>query len=58
MTSKTPSQQAKAAGFKTLTQVSRICNKSVSTLRGWSRDNPQLFQVILIGCATTGDKDD
>lgn len=51
----TPSQQAKAAGLKTLTEASRICNKSTSTLRDWHRNNPKLFRAIIAGCAAIKD---
>jgi hypothetical protein len=46
----TPSQQAKAAGLKNLTQVSEITGVSLNTLTNWHRDKPDLFRIVLIGC--------
>jgi len=47
----TPSQQCKAAGLKSLAQVSQMTGKSVQTLINWSRDSPELFEVVIAGCA-------
>jgi hypothetical protein len=54
----TPSQQAKAAGLKSLSQVRDMLgtNKnghpmvSLQTLINWHRDKPELFEVVLLGC--------
>ena len=46
----TPSQQAKAAGLKSLSQVSQITGVSLQTLNNWHRDKPELFAVVLAGC--------
>lgn len=46
----TPSQQAKAAGLKSLTQVSQITGVSLNTLTNWHRDKSELFRVVLLGC--------
>jgi hypothetical protein len=47
----TPSQQAKAAGLKSLTQVKQITGVSLNTLINWHRDKPELFRIVLLGCA-------
>ena len=47
---KTPSQQAKAAGLKSLTSVSDITGVSLQTLTNWHRDKPKLFAAVLAGC--------
>ena len=46
----TPAQQAKAAGLKNLTQVSKSVRKSLNTLTNWHRDAPELFKIVLLGC--------
>jgi len=46
----TPSQQAKAAGLKNLTQVSVTTGVSLNTLTNWHRDKPELFRIVLLGC--------
>jgi len=46
----TPSQQAKAMGFKSLKEVSEICNKSCATLGNWHKYNPVAFHAMLLGC--------
>lgn len=46
----TPSQQAKAAGLKSLTQVKDLTGISLNTLTNWHRDRPQLFEVVIEGC--------
>lgn len=46
----TPAQQVKAAGLKSLEQVSRLTGKPTETLRNWHRDNPALFDVVVRGC--------
>jgi len=54
----TPSQQAKAAGLKSLSQVRDMLgtNKnghpmvSLQTLNNWHKNKPLLFQAVLDGC--------
>lgn len=46
----TPSQQAKAAGLKSLSQVSEMTGQSAQTLINWSKNKPELFAVVLKGC--------
>lgn len=47
----TPSKQAKAAGCKSLQAVSELTGVSVQTLRNWSINKPELFRIVLKGCA-------
>jgi len=46
----TASQRAKAAGLKSLSQVSAITGVSLQTLDNWSKNKPDLFTVVLAGC--------
>ena len=46
----TPSKQAKAAGLKSLAEMSEISQVSINTLRNWHKDKPQRFRVMLAGC--------
>jgi hypothetical protein len=46
----TPSQQAKAAGLKSLLQASEITGISIQTLSNWAKNKPDLFRVMLAGC--------
>ena len=46
----TPSQKAKAAGLKSLLQVSELTGVSIQTLSNWAKNKPGLFQVVLMGC--------
>ncbi len=43
------SKKAKAAGFKTLAEVSRISTYHVDTLTRLEKDQPIKFNVILLG---------
>ena len=43
----TPSEQAKAAGFKSLAEVARKIGKPRRTLYNWHRDSPELFGQIV-----------
>ena len=45
------SEQAKQAGLKSLAQVSELTGVSFQTLNNWSKHKPQLFAVVLLGCA-------
>lgn len=47
----TASQQAKAAGLKSLLQVQQLTGQSAQTLINWHRDKPELFRVVIAGCA-------
>lgn len=46
----TPAEQAKEAGLKDLSQVSRMTKQSRQTLYNWHKNKPELFKIILIGC--------
>jgi len=46
----TPSQQAKAAGLKNLTQVSEMTGQSLQTLTNWHKNKHGLFRIVLLGC--------
>ncbi len=46
----TPSQQAKAQGFKSLAQVAELSTVKRRTLENWHKDKPELFNVVLLGC--------
>jgi len=48
----TPSQQAKAAGLKNLTQVMNITGVSLNTLTNWHRNKHDLFKVVLAGAVS------
>ena len=47
----TASQQAKAAGLPSLAAVVKISGVPQQTLDRWSKQKPQLFAVVLAGCA-------
>lgn len=46
----TPSQQAKAAGLKSLTEVMNQTGVSLQTLTNWHKNKPRLFAVVVKGC--------
>ena len=46
----TPSQQAKAEGLKSLSQVKEMTGVSLQTLTNWHKNKPELFKVVLAGC--------
>ena len=50
-TRSTPSKQAKGLGLKSLTQVSELTGQSLQTLTNWFNDKPELYEVVLLGCA-------
>jgi len=45
----TPSEQCKAAGLKSLAELSRITGKTVQTLINWHREDPEFFRIVLAG---------
>ena len=47
---KTASQQAKAEGLKSLSQVSKMTGQSLQTLSNWAKNKPELFKIVLLGC--------
>ena len=46
----TPAQQAKTEGLKSLSQVSKMTGQSLQTLSNWSKNKPELFKIVLLGC--------
>ena len=48
----TPSQQAKAAGLKSLIQVSTTTGVNVQTLSNWHKNKQALFAVVVAGCVS------
>jgi hypothetical protein len=52
----TPSQQAKAAGLKSLTVASELTGVSLQTLGNWHKNKPELFQVVIAGCVALLDR--
>lgn len=49
--SRTPSQQAKSHGCRSLQHVANVTKQSVQTLINWHRDKPELFAVVCVGVA-------
>jgi hypothetical protein len=48
----TPAQQAKAAGLKSLLQVSELTGVSIQTLSNWAKSKPDLFRVVIVGATS------
>jgi hypothetical protein len=46
----TASEEAKAAGYQSLTQVANLFSTTTETLRRWHRSNHYKFEAVLIGC--------
>jgi hypothetical protein len=46
----TPSKVAKAAGMKSLEEVSAMTGVSCQTLINWYKNKPHLFAVVVAGC--------
>ena len=44
------SRQAKAAGLRSLRQVSMITGVSEQTLINWHNDKPKQFDITILGC--------
>lgn len=44
-----PSEQCKAAGLKSLMELSTISGVSNQTLINWSKEKPHLFDIVLAG---------
>ena len=51
----TPSQQAKAAGLKSLAVVVEMTGVSYQTLNNWHKHKPELFTTVLAGCKALHD---
>ena len=52
----TPSEQAKKAGLKSLSQVAKMTEQSLQTLNNWHKNKPELFSIVIAGCALTTNK--
>jgi len=48
---KTPSQKAKQIGLKSLGVVIELTGQSAQTISNWAKNKPELFEVVLTGCA-------
>lgn len=48
----TASEDAKAAGLKNLAEVSEMTKTSPQTLINWYNNKPELFEMVVLGCAT------
>ena len=46
------SNKAKLAGLDSLAEVTRLSGVSKETLGNWSKNKPELFDVVLDGCFT------
>ena len=44
-----PSEKCKAAGLKSLAELSEISSESVQTLNNWSKNKPLVFDLVLRG---------
>lgn len=44
-----PSERCKAAGLKSLAELSEICGESVQTLNNWHKNKPRVFDLVLLG---------
>lgn len=47
----TASNKAKQLGLKSLAQAARLTGQSNQTLTNWHRNKPELFDIVIIGCA-------
>lgn len=50
MQKKTASMKAKSMGFRTLGEVAEISGKSRSTLNKWYNEQPEFFNIVILGC--------
>lgn len=55
MPTKTPAMAATEYGL-TLADVARMTKQSRQTLANWQKNKPELFTVVLEGCAAMGGK--
>ena len=53
---KTVTQQATDLGLESLSQVIELSGVSRQTLDNWSKNKPELFEVVLLGCIAKKDK--
>jgi hypothetical protein len=52
------SKQAKNMGLTNLKQVTEMTKAIPNTLRNWSIDKPELYRVVMIGCAAVNEEND
>jgi len=52
-----PSEICKAAGLKSLAELSRITGESVQTLNNWHKNKPRLFEVLVAGAVAVRDRE-
>ena len=45
----TTSEKCKAAGLKSLAELSQITGRAVRTLQQWDSTCPEFFEIVLIG---------
>lgn len=50
---RTPAEQAKAAGLKSLAVVVEMTGVSYQTLTNWHKNKPELFRIVIAGCKAT-----
>jgi len=43
-----PSQQCKAAGLRSLKQLSEVCGESEHTLYNWHKNRPKVFAMLIV----------
>jgi hypothetical protein len=46
----TASEHAKAAGLKSLLELSEMTGVSTQTLNNWHNNKPFLFNIVILGC--------
>lgn len=52
-----PSEQCKAAGLKSLDQVTQATGVRVQTLINWHKNKPRLFAVVVAGVVAMENND-
>jgi hypothetical protein len=51
-----PSGEARKAGLADLNEVTRLTKVSRQTLTNWYKNKPELFRVVILGCAADREK--
>lgn len=52
----TPAKMAKELGLNGLAQVKELTKKSDQTLTNWCNDQPDLFEIVLLGCVAKAEE--
>lgn len=52
-----PSEACKAAGLKSLAELSRVTGESVQTLNNWHKNKPRLFEILVAGAVLVRDRE-